>query len=435
MKRLTTLLLVVLGFISTVSAQEKDSVKRKQDHFIPHLTDTYKPMKISLSEDGWQYLRFLTWHQVWAEFNENSEGNIEISPRIRRSRVLMAMQMSPRFLMVTHWGLNNLSADNMDGLGQGRGAQIFMHDAWVEYTIAQKNLYIGGGLHYWNGISRLTSSTTLTTVTMDGPLFNWPTVNRSGQFARHLGIYAKGALGKLLYRVSVNEPIIKNEAFNDERGVDVALQVDNPIYKTKKVFNGEKANVVYQGYFTYQFLDEESNKYPYMVGTYMGKKKVLNVGAGFFSHPDGTVSLDTANSLTDTLTHNVNLFGVDVYYDAPLGKGALSTYLVYYDYDFGPRYAGGASSSSQTVATGKILYGHTGYLLPKFSEKIGLMPYVSYAYKDFERYDDVATTLGIGTNLFVNSHHAKITFEYLRNKSATTRESSGTFRIQGMVFL
>ena len=434
MKHLFCLLLLLSSSVSLFAQEDttKTTKRKHVEHFVPHASDTYKPMKLSLSKDGYQYLRFLTWHQIWLTAQQN-DGKLDVYQRIRRARVLMAMQMSPRFLMVTHWGLNNLNADNMDGLGRGRGAQIFMHDAWGEYTVVHKKLYIGAGLHYWNGISRLTNSTTLSTVTLDGPLFNWPTVNRTDQFARHLGVYAKGELGRFRYQFSVNEPISQNEAYNEEIDVDVALQEGNPIYKTKQVYGGDKADIAYQGYFSYQFLDTESHKYPYTVGTYMGKKKVFNLGAGFFSHPEGTLSLDNG----DTVTHDVLLLGVDAYYDTPIGANgsALSSYLVYYNYDFGPNYAGGASSTSQTVATGQILYGHVGYLLPKFSEKIKLMPYMSYAHKDFDRYDNVASTIGLGTNIFISDHHAKLTLEWLNSKSATTEKRTHQIRLQGMVFL
>lgn len=420
---------ITLFFLAGLSilSQAQDEKKPPDDeHLVPHASDTYKPLKISLSKDGWQYLRFLTWHQMWVTA-EKKDGDLHFTPRLRRSRVLMAMQMSPRFLMVTHWGLNNLTADNMDGLGRGRGAQIFMHDAWVEYSAVYKHLYIGAGLHYWNGISRLTSSTTLTTVTLDGPLFNWPNVNRTDQFARHLGVYAKGRFGKFRYRLSVNEPVKKNEAFNDETGVDKPLEVGTAVYKSHQIFGDAKAGVAYQGYFDVNLLDKESDKYPYTVGTYMGKKKVFNIGAGFFLHPDGTASLD--GNTGDTITHNVALFGADLYYDAPLGEGAISSYLVYYNYDFGPNYG------STTTGTGDIIYGHVGYVVPEFSKKMRLMPYVSYAHKNFEKYTEKGSDLGLGLNVMLSGHHAKITLEYLSRKSPASGETTGQFRVQGMVFL
>ncbi|MGB0524045.1 MAG: porin [Flammeovirgaceae bacterium] len=423
MKRLLALCCLYFGLTSLTHAQDKKDTN--DEHLVPHADDSYKPLKIKLSEDGWQYLRFLTWHQMWVTAAD-VDGNLHFTPQLRRSRVLMTMQMSPRFLTVTHWGLNNLSASTMDGLGRGRGAQIFMHDAWVEYTAIYKKLYIGAGLHYWNGISRLTSSTTLTTVTLDGPLFNWPNVNRTDQFARHIGMYAKGSLGKLRYRVAVNEPIKKNEAFNDETGVDLPLIEGQAIYKSHQIFGDSKAGVVYQGYFDFNFLDQESDKYPYAVGTYLGKKKVFNIGAGFFLHPDGTASLTSEG---DTITHHVSLFAVDAYYDAPLGKGALSSYLVYYNYDFGPNYG------STVTATGDIIYGHVGYLLPAFSKKLRLMPYVSYANKNFEKYTETGTDLGLGMNVLLEGHHAKITLEYLSRKSPATGITTGQLRVQGMVFL
>ena len=93
---------------------------------------------------------------------------------------------------------------------------LFLHDAWAEFAVEPGKLHIGSGLHYWNGISRLTNQSTLNMMTLDNPggqggvsvsdarLFPWSNITTSDQFARHLGIYAKGSLGKFGYRISAN---------------------------------------------------------------------------------------------------------------------------------------------------------------------------------------------------------------------------------------
>jgi hypothetical protein len=168
---------------------------------------SYKPLTLKLSEDGSKYVRFITWHQFWVTFRQPGEDFSDITSEflLRRSRFLAYAQVSPRFLILTHFGLNNLNAGGMDALGHQAPAQLFMHDAWAEFKVIDKVLDIGAGLHYWNGISRLTNQSTLNIMTLDAPRFNWATIGTSDQFARHLGIYAKGKLGKLDYRVSVND--------------------------------------------------------------------------------------------------------------------------------------------------------------------------------------------------------------------------------------
>jgi hypothetical protein len=62
---------------------------------------------------------------------------------------------------------------------------IFFHDAWNEYALVlperQKfSLTMGGGLHYYMGLSRAMAST-LNFLTIDA-IFNWPLIeNRSSQ--------------------------------------------------------------------------------------------------------------------------------------------------------------------------------------------------------------------------------------------------------------
>jgi hypothetical protein len=57
----------------------------------------------------------------------------------------------------------------------------FFHDAWNEYALVlperQKfSLTMGGGLHYYMGLSRATMASTLNFLTIDAPIFNWPLI-------------------------------------------------------------------------------------------------------------------------------------------------------------------------------------------------------------------------------------------------------------------
>lgn len=134
--------------------------------------------------------------------------------------------------------------------------------------------------------------------------------------------------------------------------------------------------------------DKESNVLPYFVGSYLGAKKVMNIGAGFYSHPEAVgypiTDVSTADSITKS---NQMVFGADFFLDMPTrpGKGdCINVLLTYYNMDFGPRYLrnvgilnerttapasatswAGGGNAQPTIGTGSIVYGQVGYAFPK----------------------------------------------------------------------
>ena len=71
-------------------------------------------LKVNINEDGSKYFRIISWAQVWAQYNgdkpldANGNEQSEIDFSVRRARVLLYSQISPKFLIVTHFGLNSL---------------------------------------------------------------------------------------------------------------------------------------------------------------------------------------------------------------------------------------------------------------------------------------------------------------------------------------
>ncbi|PKV66503.1 hypothetical protein [Pontibacter ramchanderi] len=414
-------------------------------------------IKLPINEDGTKYIRFITWHQVWVRYNEHNSGTIRngepvdntLDFGLRRSRFLTYSQISPRFLVLLHFGINNQNAVSggvNPGL-DGKKPQIFIHDAWTEYKVFDKALSIGAGLHYWNGISRMSNASTLNFMTIDAPIFNWATIDAADQFARMLGVYAKGKLGKLDYRMAVNDPFLTNTA-----------QAIGPAAN----YNPLNNNKVYQGYFNWQFLDQESNLLPFMVGTYLGTKRVFNIGAGFLHNKDGMWREENTVAGTQTVKENINLFGVDAFLDLPLDtetNAALTAYGAYYNYDFGkdnvrnigimnPAQGGGAlrGNAFPTIGTGDILYGQVGYLLPKdlLTEKARFQPYAAYSYGSLDGAQNSngskvpVKVLDLGANLLLEGHHSKLTLNY-RNRPDFTNPDNLKYRpeitLQAMIYL
>lgn len=447
-------------------------------------SDNYgKGLRVELDESGNKYVRFIMWNQIWMRSTANNPNSLvnddpsnhTLDVGARRLRFLAYAQITPRFLFLTHFGINNQTFNSgggsgtsgTGGYGAGKKPQLFFHDAWGEFAVIPTqntrlnkanpvSLFIGSGMHYWNGISRMTSGSTLNFLAIDAPIFNWPLVDVSDQFARQFGVYAKGTAARLNYSLAVNKPFATNQ---------------DPLYDELKgpqaVDNSGNPDLSVQGYFDYQFLDKEIMTLPFRVGTYMGTRRVLNVGAGFYHAGDATKSLTSTGTVQ---SHNINLFGVDVFADLPFGpkekKMAFTGYAVYYDYDFGPNYirtvgimnpsnafaAGttnnaiqGPGNSRFLLGTGSIFYAQAGLLLPKLNpdrKSSRLQPFVAYTNKKLDYLDETGHYFDFGANIFIDGHHAKITPQYstrpLYYQDAGRRVVNGNrgeFLIQLQVYL
>lgn len=443
---------------------------------------TYKPLTLKLNEDGSKFVRFIMWHQVWMTATQNnpdtktvqgklvdgsdgSDGAWSTDIALRRSRFLAYAQISPRAMILTHWGIDNQSFISggtppsgsnatTTATNNGKKPQIFIHDAWTEFEVVKDKLYMGAGLNYWNGISRLSSQSTLNFMTMDAPIFNWPNIESTDQFGRQFGIYAKGQLGRLDYRLALDKPFAFGSTAAAVAKNGVAVNVLNENWATS-------------GYVNWMFWDKESNKLPYYVGSHLGAKKVLNLGAGFYHHPGASLykAVDANGRLDSTYQANTAI-GADLFLDMPLNKTkgtALNVLATYYNFDYGTNYLrnlgilnlhstgattnsfAGGGNAQPTIGTGSIIYLQAGYLLPKLKNGQAFMPYVTVTHKDFERLADPSTQFGVGINYLVTGHNAKITLEYqtrpvykenaANNKAVELQEYRGELILQTHIFL
>lgn len=387
--KLLPLFLLALMFCATISKAQE--AKPEADH-------SYKPLTVKLNDDGSKYVRFIIWNQIWAETNNLSDNSdFSVTPSIRRSRFLAYAQVSPRFLILTHWGLNSLNPNNLTSLGSnGNAPQLFLHDAWSEFKVADE-LYLGGGLHYWKGMTRLSNASTLNFMTLDQsrPFAHWHSLGNTDQFARHLGFYAKGTVAKKLqYRLAVNQRL--NPANSLNAGASYVETNPNTTITPSTVTLTGTGNAVIEGYAEYQLWDGESDKLPYKVGTYMGSKKVLNIGAGFYVQPNGALDNATGNS------QNVSHFAGDIFLDLPTEGGALTAYASLMRFNYGENFV------ARWAGTGTNLYMHAGY----FIKSAKVMPYIAYQRGSYEGHDEPTTALDAGVNYFINGHNAKLTLEY-----------------------
>lgn len=356
MKKIITLKFAVFCFallsLSNLFAQGTAPATPAAPPAPPTVDHSYKPMTLKLTDDGKKFIRLITWHQIWATATQNNPGSKDVNGKlidgsagsteswstdlaIRRSRFLIHAQISPRFMILSHWGINNQSfinggataGANAAAVGtntpsnNGKRPQLYMHDAWTEFAVKPGLLSIGAGLHYWNGISRLTSNSTLNFMTLDAPIFNWANIEGTDQFARQFGIYAKGqiAKGRLDYRLHLNKPFVFGTA--PAAVGKTATGAINPA-TTGIAVNTFNENWSQGGYVKYMFWDKESNVYPFEVGSYLGSKKIFNIGAGFYTHKGATLTYGQLNSTTnrDSINNTQKCFGVDAIVEYPINK-------------------------------------------------------------------------------------------------------------------
>lgn len=392
-------------------------------------------MKYKLNDDGSHYIKATFLNQVWLRFNQSNPGTQVLGEPadntfdigLRRTRVQFFGQLTDHIFFYTQFGQNNfnyLAGQNASNTGN-RKFQVFFHDALGEYKVwkGRDHLYIGSGLTIANGLSRFSQPSIGTIVTMDVPVFAQATVDQTDEFSRKLSLYARGQLGKIDYRLVLSDPfpITSNGQ-------------TPPALSTNATFSQRGHHKQYQGFFAYNFFDKEPHTTPYMTGTYLGKKKILNLEAGFITQQKGMWTRETV--VSDTVYHNINLWSAAVYYDAPVNaeKGtALSAYAGYFDYDFGKGYLryngimnpatgisgpylpGSQGNAFPMFGSGTAIYAQVAYLLKRdfLGEGNGtLQPYASIMSADWDRLADRMNVIDAGVNWLINQHNAKLTLNY-----------------------
>ena len=381
-------------------------------------------LKIKLNEEGSHYIKGTFANQIWLRYTDNNPGSTVFNvPQkevfdigIRRMRFQLYGQITDRVFFYTQLGENNFTYLSKQFSG------FFIHDAITEYTAVKTHLSIGAGLTGWTGLSRYASPAISSILSLDAPLYQQSTNGVNDQFLRKLSVYAKGKLGKLDYRLALAKPL----------AVQNAVVPVNAISENAD-FSLNPSKMQAQGYFMWQFLDQETDVTPYITGTYLGKKKVFNIGAGFIYQPD---AMWRKNSFSDTLNNAMQLFAVDVFYDTPLNKekgNSLTIYGAYHHLDFGKNYEravgvmnpangvnkngtiSGAGNGFPMIGTGDVGYFQVGYLLKKgiLSNDGRLQPYAAVQIANYRKLSNSMIMIEGGINLYIHGTHAsKITLNY-----------------------
>ena len=392
-------------------------------------------MKLKLNDDGSHYLKLTFLNQIWLRYNDSNPGTTVMGEPasntfdigLRRTRIQFFGQLTDHVFFYMQFGQNNfnyLAGQNANNNGN-RKFQAFFHDALGEYKVWKDNdrLKFGGGLTITNGLSRFSQPSIGTIMTTDVPVFAQATVDQTDEFARKLSIYARGQIGKFDYRIALSDPfpITSNGA------------PSNPTPGPGATFAQLGHHKQYTGFFMYNFFDKEPHTTPYMAGTYLGKKKIFNIEAGFISQKDATWTSNDGGLTTDY--HNMNLWSVALFYDTPLNleKGtAFSAYAGYFNLDYGTDYLryngimnpangttiglmpGSQGNAFPMFGTGTVLYMQAGYLLAQnmLGDAGTLLPYASLMIGNYDALVDPMPVYSAGINWLIKGHGSKLSLDY-----------------------
>lgn len=432
----------ILVFVSCFAHAQTDSLQPPATPPAP--VSRFKDgIKVYLTTDSAHYLRGTFVMQNWVRYNTNNPGSTvfgyaqqeSFDIGIRRLRFQVFGPVARRVFVYAQFGLNSFNH-----LG-ARKAGAFFHDAVTEFEVAPKYLSLGAGLNGWTGPARFSAPSVATVMMADAPIFMQATNDVIDQFLRKFGVYAKGKLSRLDYRVVVTKPFPIQTA---STGGDTTLS-------TFATFSPRPPGLQYQGYFQWQFLEQESNQIPYTVGTYFGTKRVFNIGAGFVQQANAMRYLKQTPALAgDTAYSDMLLWAVDAYFDSYLNKekgNALSLYAAFVNYDFGKkhlRYAGVMNTANGTnnaalfgktnfgsafpmVASGSTIYFQAGYKFRNKLLKLGtLMPYFGVQFGQYEALADNMIMAEAGVNWLVSGTH-KISLN-CQSRPVFENQPDGTIR-------
>jgi len=314
--------------------------------------------------------------------------------------------------------MNNVNALSPGNVGN-RKNQLFVHDAVIERRISTQNqLKVGAGLTILNGLSRFSQPAIASIATLDVPVFAQATVDQTDQFSRKFSVYARGQVAQFDYRVAFTTPFA------------YASSGSSPSLSEHASYDPRSAALQYQGLLIWNFAEREPHTTPYMAGTYLGTKRILNLEAGAIHQANAMWSRNGS----DTLKHAMTMASVALFAEHPYGTrhAAFSGYFGFFATDYGPGYQrnNGIMNPANGSLNPSASLGGTGNAYPMFTtgtswylqaawvssdrgeEAVRLQPYVSARRAKSDRLQRPMWITHLGVNLLEHGHQSKMSFDW-----------------------
>ncbi|PWJ43659.1 hypothetical protein [Sediminitomix flava] len=457
MKKLKWLFSVVLITLY-VTTYGQEIGEKKEENKDP-LAVLGKGLKLKLNDSGSSYLSFGMGMNFWFRSMEMNPGTIDKNTgeaidhysdfEMRRLRASMMANFDNKLIFYTQFGNTSYPTYGTNGKG------MHFHSLWGKYKIA-KDMYIGAGLHMWNGLSRLSNVSYASIMTLDNPGFNFPNVNVGDQVVRQVGVFWQGKAGRLEYQFAVNQPFLESGSSKIYTKDELLELVESNPENYGVAQNTYHNNFSYKGYVSYNFFyNEKVATTPYKAMSYFGNKGlILNLGAGF-QYVNDASAIVSEESPNDVSFHSQSAVAADVLFETPLPhESALTVYSAFYHYDYGDNYlwkttvmggfaandpnsdvvpAQGGGIQQYTFGTGNVFYLNAGYVIPNTNKK--LMPFAAATYKDLEGLNEASWQGDLGMHYLIHGNNLKVTGQYstrpiYNSESLTIDDHKGMFILQ-----
>lgn len=379
-------------------------------------------LRYNFDDKGNKYIRFTITGQFWARYNQNNPGTLffdEVKSEqwdfsLRRVRMQLMVQPHERWFVYSQFGINNFN------YATARKPSFFLHDFTIEYMPVKNHLFIGAGLGAWGASSRFAAPAVASIMGLDAPLYQQQLNDQTDQFVRNLGVYAKGTINRLNFRMALNKPFAfsKAESFNPTSAIAAHSN-----------FSPRDPALELGTYLEWNFLDRETDKTPYKAGTYLGKKRIFNMGAGIRYRPN---AMWYRTSAGDTAFSPMILVTADMFAEMPFRKNGQTAFNIYgaYTYsEFGPSYlrhigVNGVSTGTSLplshlyshgnsiplIGTGNSLHFQVGIITPAIQKtEIRFMPYGTFLIADYRVIKKPITVYEAGVNFIIKNNSLKLT--------------------------
>lgn len=387
-------------------------------------------IKINHSKDGKNFTKIGMGLQMWARYGEYNEESTNEYGESENGEFNISLR---RTYISSYTKLNRISVFGMIGIGTqtkyiatttNKNAEFFLYDLWGSYNVWKEHMSIGMGLHMFSGLSRYTCASSALSLGADVPYVAVPNLAKGSQAARQLGFFVTGKFGIFDYKMSINQPF---EANTIQTITDKINSTTIP--RPDMAFEYPNSNMNYKGYFSLQLWDKESFEMPFKSSTYLGKKKVFNIGIGFDYTHNGSIIYNSTikNGIREYPKGVVSIndklhLAADIFIDMPLPKGdAITFYTSIFKLDYGKNYymnydalkndKGNKIFGEPRQGTGYASNTQIAYMFANKSET-KYQAYYIFDYKDYEALEDKVYSHKMGLNIFLAGHKAKLTFEY-----------------------
>ncbi|HEX7414768.1 MAG TPA: hypothetical protein VF411_12065 [Bacteroidia bacterium] len=409
--------LMAIGMLASIAVLAQEAPPPAQQTLSEKVHERFSKegLKVYLSPDSSKWLKATVVMQAQARYDWNNTGTTvggyaqseTADAGLRRLRFQLYGYVSKHVFVYTQFGLNNFN------YLAPRKQNAFFHDAVAEYKVWENKKYLslGAGLTSMGGPLRYSAPAVGSILMADAPIYQQTTADQNDQFGRKLGVYIKGQIGKFDYRIGVSKPFAM-QTMVPVLGVPSSSLPFDTAYATNAKFSPRPPELQYQAYFKYHFFDTDNYDLPYNTGTYLGKKRMLTLGAGIQYQQNAVRYWDSSAASIPTLVvattgtavaaynkelnkymvyHDLLIIGVDLFYDSYINKekgNAISAYGAFSYADYGQNYLryngvmnmatgnNGTTSTNNAPVNNKNSYGNAFPMMGTGNTK-----FVQVAYK------------------------------------------------------